>query len=73
MHFPVLLTGCRRFGQWLAYEWFQLALWLAFGLRFITSVRSAFHSGSDTRATAGPAVRPRRFRRSTGPLKSAAF
>ena len=71
MYFPALLTWARRFAHWLTYEWFQIFLWLAFGLRFITSVRSAFHSG--TTNAAGPPVRPRRYQRPTAPLQPISF
>lgn len=62
MHFPALLTFGRRLAHRLTYEWYQLALWLAFGLCFSTNVRSAFRSGCSP-AAAGPAVRPRRVSR----------
>ena len=67
MYFPALFAWARRAAYWLAYEWFQLALWLAFGLHFITSVRSAFHGGTSN--AAGPPVRPRRFRRPVAQLQ----
>ena len=69
MYFPALLTWLRRVGCWLTYEWYQLALWLAFGLHLITSVRSTFRSSS-VAGGLGPAVRPRRFQRRTNLFKS---
>ncbi len=61
MYLPALLTWCRRLGHWLIYAWFQLALWLAFGLRLSTGVGTAFRNGGNPVA-AGPAVRPCRAR-----------
>lgn len=72
MYFPALFAWSRRLAHGLAYEWFQLALWLAFGLHLITSVRSAFHSGTSCPA-AGPPVRPRRLRRPPPRLQPAGF
>ena len=33
MYFPAMVLGLRRLGRWLAYELFQLALLVAFGLK----------------------------------------
>ncbi|MBD2766762.1 hypothetical protein IC235_02515 [Hymenobacter sp. BT664] len=62
MYFPALFSGLRRLGRWLVYELFQLALWAAFGLHTLASLRSAFGGGGERVAgeRPGPAVRPRR-------------
>ena len=62
MYFPALISGLRRLGRWLGYELFQLALWVAFGLRTLESLRSAFGGGGELAAVRrpGPAIRPRR-------------
>ena len=71
MHFPALLAGLRRLGRWLIYELFRLALWGAFLLRTLGSLRSAFGGGGVLgERRPGPAVRPRR---STGPARSGRF
>ncbi|GAB3845770.1 hypothetical protein GCM10028822_04780 [Hymenobacter terrigena] len=69
MHFPALISGLRRLGRWLVYELFQLALWVAFALHTLGSLRSAL-GGEFGRRTAGPAVRPRR---SVGPARGGRF
>lgn len=61
MYFPALFSGLRRLGRWLIYELFQLALWGAFLLRTLGSLRSAFGGGGALAARRpGPAIRPRR-------------
>ncbi|UOQ96100.1 hypothetical protein MUN81_12620 [Hymenobacter sp. 5317J-9] len=61
MHFPALVLGLRRLGRWLVYELFRVALWLAFGLRTLASLRSALGGGGEWGAARrGPAIRPRR-------------
>ena len=61
MYFPALILGLRRLGRWLVYELFQLALWAAFGLHTLGSLRSAFGGGGELAGRrAGPAIRPRR-------------
>ncbi|GAA4047825.1 hypothetical protein GCM10022409_37700 [Hymenobacter glaciei] len=58
MYFPALLLGLRRVGRGLVYELFQLALWVAFWLHTLSSLRSAF--GGKLVGRSGPAIRPRR-------------
>ncbi|WP_143080054.1 hypothetical protein [Hymenobacter arizonensis] len=72
MYFPALVSGLRRLGRWLVYELFQLALWVAFGLHTLVSLRSAFGGGGELGAARrpGPAIRPRR---SAGPSRGARF
>ena len=61
MHFPALLSGLRRLGRWLIYEVFQVALWVAFWLHALGSMRSALGGGGELGARRpGPAIRPRR-------------
>ncbi|WP_201981183.1 hypothetical protein [Hymenobacter rubidus] len=61
MYFPTLILGLRRLGRWLVYELFQLALWAAFGLHTLGSLRSAFGGGGVLAGRhGGPAIRPRR-------------
>jgi hypothetical protein len=62
MYFPALVSGLRRLGRWLVYELFQLALWVAFGLHTLASLRSAFGGGGELGSVQrpGPAIRPRR-------------
>ena len=62
MHFPALFSWVRRLGRWLVYEVFQLALWVAFGLHTISSLRSAFGGGGQNGALrrVSQAIRPRR-------------
>ena len=61
MYFPALFAGLRRLGRWLIYELFQLALWVAFLLRTVGSLRSAFGGGGEQAIRQpGPAIRPRR-------------
>ena len=62
MYFPALVLGLRRLGRWFAYELFQLALLVAFGLHQLGSLRSAFRGGGKAGGArrAGPAIRPRR-------------
>ncbi len=60
MYFPALISGLRRLGRWLVYELFQLALWVAFVLRTLGSLRSAFGGGGVLGRRLGPAIRPRR-------------
>ncbi|MBF9222286.1 hypothetical protein [Hymenobacter ruricola] len=68
MYFPALISGLRRLGRWLVYELFQVALWAAYALRTLGSLRSAF--GGATSRRPGPAVRPRR---SAGPARGSRF
>ena len=61
MYFPALLSGLRRLGRWFLYELFQLALWGAFVLHTLGSLRSAFGGGGAlAERRPGPAIRPRR-------------
>ncbi len=61
MYFPALISGLRCLGRWLVYELFQLALWVAFGLHTLGSLRSAFGGGGElAERRPGPAIRPRR-------------
>jgi hypothetical protein len=62
MYFPALNSWGRRCGRWLVYELFQLALWAAFALHTIGSLRSALGGGGENGALrrAGRAIRPRR-------------
>ena len=63
MYFPMLASGLRRLGRWLTYELFQLALWLAFALHTLGSLRSAFGGGGANgarRLSTRPATKPRR-------------
>ena len=70
MHFPALFSWLRRVGRWWLYELFRLALWLAFALHTIGSLRSALGGGGENGALRrqarpikprrpGPASRPR--------------
>ena len=72
MYFPALSLGLRRLGRWLVYELFQLALWVAFGLHTLGSLRSAFGGGGElgTGRLPGPAIRPRRW---VGPTRGGRF
>ncbi|WP_046246834.1 hypothetical protein [Hymenobacter terrenus] len=72
MYFPALFSGLRRLGRWLVYELFQLALWFAFWLHTLASLRSAFGGGGELGADRrpGPAIRPRR---SAGPSRGGRF
>jgi hypothetical protein len=71
MYFPALISGLRRLGRWLVYELFQVALWVAFVLHTLGSLRSAFGGGGVLgRRRPGPAIRPRR---STGPARGGRF
>jgi hypothetical protein len=72
MYFPALVSMLRRLGRWLVYELFQLALWAAFGLHTLVSLRSAFGGGGELGAERrpGPAIRPRR---TTGPSRGGRF
>ena len=71
MYFPALISGLRRLGRWLVYELFQLALWVAFGLHALGSIRSAFGGGGELAGRRrGPAIRPRR---ATGPARGSRF
>jgi hypothetical protein len=71
MYFPALIAGLRRLGRWLVYELFRVALWVAFGLRTLGGLRSAFGGGGALgRRRPGPAVRPRR---STRPARGGRF
>ena len=61
MYFPALFSGLRRLGRWFLYELFQLALWVAFLLHTLGSLRSAIGGGGALAARRpGPAIRPRR-------------
>ena len=71
MYFPALLSGLRRLGRWLLYELVQRALWGAFGLRTLGSLRSAFGGGGELAARrVGPAIRPRR---AAGPARAGRY
>ncbi|MDO7851911.1 hypothetical protein [Hymenobacter convexus] len=71
MYFPALISGLRRLGRWLVYELFQLALWGAFLLHTLGSLRSALGGGGGLgRRRPGPAIRPRR---SAGPARGGRF
>ena len=72
MYFPALISGLRRLGRWLVYELFQVALWVAFVLHTLGSLRSAFGGGGAlaTDRRLGPAIRPRR---SVGPARGGRF
>ena len=72
MYFPALISGLRRLGRWFVYELFQLALWGAYALHTVGSLRSALGGGGALAATRrpGPAVRPRR---SAGPARGGHF
>ena len=71
MYFPALISGLRRLGRWLVYELFQVALWVAFVLHTLGSLRSAFGGGGVLgRRRPGPAIRPRR---STGAAQGGRF
>lgn len=69
MYFPAIISGLRRLGRWLVYELFQLALWVAYGLHTLGSLRSAWGGEFGGRA-AGPAIRPRR---AVGPARGGRF
>jgi|GEM_PF-3033005 len=64
MYFPALFSWLRRLGRWLVYELFQVALWVAFALHALGSLRSAFGGGGENAARwlsrRAKAVRPRR-------------
>jgi hypothetical protein len=64
MYFPVFFSWLRRLGRWLVYELLQVALWVAFALRTVSSLRSAFGGGGENAARRlsrrDKAVRPRR-------------
>lgn len=71
MYFPALFSGLRRLGRGFLYELFQLALWVAFGLHTLGSLRSALGGGGGQVARRpGPAIRPRR---SPVPLRGGRF
>ena len=72
MYFPALVSGLRRLGRWLVYELFQVALWVAFVLHTLGSLRSAFGGGGALAPAGrrGPAIRPRR---SVGPARGGRF
>ena len=71
MYFPALLSGLRRLGRWFLSELFQLALWVAFLLHTLGSLRSAFGGGGElAERRPGPAIRPRR---SPGPARGSRF
>jgi len=71
MYFPALFCWMRRLGRWLVYGLFQLALWVAFALHTLGSLRSALGGGGANGAhslvppvkpkpaKAGPGRRPR--------------
>ncbi|MBU6122068.1 hypothetical protein [Hymenobacter siberiensis] len=69
MYFPALISGLRRLGRWLVYEVFRLALWCAYALHTLGSLRSALGGGFGRRST-GPAIRPRR---QAGPARGGRF
>ncbi len=61
MYLSALVAGLRRLGRWLAYEFFQLTLWIALVLHPLGCLRSAFGGGKlGSRRGHGRAVRPRR-------------
>ena len=62
MSFSALFSWLRRPWRWFIYELFQVALWVAFGLRTLTSLRSAFGGGgvNGVFQSVGRAIRPRR-------------
>ncbi|GAA3968274.1 hypothetical protein [Hymenobacter antarcticus] len=72
MYFPALISGLRRLGRWLVYELFHVALWVAFVLHTLGSLRSAFGGGGALAPAGrrGPAIRPRR---SVGPARGGRF
>ena len=72
MYFPALVFGLRRLGRGLLYELFRLALWCAYVLHTLGSLRSAFGGGGAgiTDLQRGPAIRPRR---SVGPARGGHF
>ena len=72
MYFPALVSGLRRLGRWLVYELFQAALWVAYALHTLGSLRSAFGGGGvlATDRRPGPAIRPRRL---VGPARGGRF
>ncbi|GAA4355791.1 hypothetical protein GCM10023185_18980 [Hymenobacter saemangeumensis] len=63
MYFPVLYRGWQRLCCWVAYGIFQLALWAAFGLHNVGSLRSALGGGggADGERAARP-IKPRLYR-----------
>ena len=69
MYFPALISGLRRLGRWLVYELFRLALWCAYALHTLGSLRSAL-GGEFGRRPPGPAIRPRR---QAGPARGGRF
>ena len=72
MYFPALVSGLRRMGRWLVYELFQVALWVAYALHTLGSLRSAFGGGGALAPAGrrGPAIRPRR---AVGPARGGRF
>ena len=71
MYFPALLLRLRHLVRWLIYELFQVALWVAFLLHTLGSLRSAFGGGGELgERRPGPAIRPRR---SPGPARGGRF
>ena len=72
MYFPALVSGLRRLGRWLMYELFQVALFIAYALHTLGSLRSAFGGGGALAPIGrrGPAIRPRR---SMGPARGGRF
>ena len=62
MYFPALVSGLRRLGRALVYELFQMALWVAYALHTLGSLRSALGGGGAPAPAGrrGPAIRPRR-------------
>ena len=70
MYFPAFVTWLRQLGRWVVVELFQVALWVAFALPLLASLRSAFRGGGALGARAGRAIRPRR---SSGPARGGRF
>ena len=71
MYFRALFSGLRRLGHWLLYELFQVALWVAFLLHPLSSLRSAIGGGGELAVRRlGPAIRPRRR---LGPARGGQF
>lgn len=71
MYFPAFTKGLRQLGRWLIYELFQAALWVAFVLHTVGSLRSALGGdGVGLGRRPGPAIRPRR---SASPARDRGF
>ena len=70
MYFPAFTKGLRQLGRWLIYELFQAALWVAFVLHTVGSLRSALGGGVGLVRRPGPPIRPRR---SASPARDRGF